>query len=62
MCVYVFTRLETSDKIGAELGEMSRKCREKAHSSLCCAGQVGHEHTLDSFSLSVHTDKALYVT
>lgn len=50
VCVCVFIRLEKSNKMGATLGDMSRKCAEKAiHRSLYHAGQVRHEHYMHSF-------------
>lgn len=46
-----FTRLEKSNKIGAILGDMSRKCAEKA---LYHSGQVSHEYNMHSFSLNLY--------
>lgn len=50
-----FTRLEKSNKIGVILGDMSRKCAEKAnHCSLYHSGQIRHEYNMHSFSLNLY--------
>lgn len=54
VCVY-FTRLEKSNKIGAILGDTSRKCAEKANlCSLYHSGQVRREYNMHSFSLNLY--------